>query len=483
MTTAANIAPEARLPHFLSAATELDAAPLHIDEISAEATRSLKDAHSCLRGEIRSISEDSYKNLYAELLPIGTSRSEPLSIRIARRNRGQLKTELSGSNMPDLEELLVCGRCVTVAGVLAVNTRHNAYFDVHSISSHSAYPGPALRALKGQIEFLRELGVDERKLSTRFEYDEQMPADIPIRNVTILAARDSHAYDDFVHTIGHLLRTRRVVITRRTVRMEGDGAAEEITAALAAITVDDADVVAVIRGGGGINAFLPFDDPMLVEEVFRHPLPVITGLGHARNVTSADKAAVAAFSTPTAAGVALRRAVYRAKNREPTVRNGPPRTARDDARPKSFRRGPADQEAALLRQLNSDTMAQNGRLRLEKRSAENDAASIHARYRHVLHMMGLRRIRTLARIRGWAWAAPALVATGIALGVPEAAITAAITAVCCAIVAVFVWRGPLRAVRPARRPETFTSHEQWEAAAMEVSTPRRFRRVWSVLTD
>ncbi|WP_182357195.1 exodeoxyribonuclease VII large subunit [Tomitella gaofuii] len=483
MTTAANIAPEARLPHFLSAATELDAAPLHIDEISAEATRSLKDARSCLRGEIRSISEDSYKNLYAELMPIGTSRSEPLSIRIARRNRDQLETVLSGSNMPDLEELLVCGRCVTVAGVLAVNTRHNAYFDVHGISSHSAYPGPALRALKGHIEFLREHGVDERRLSTRFEYDKQMPGDTPIRNVTILAARDSHAYDDFAHSIAHLLRTRRVVLTRRTVRMEGDGAAEEISAALAAITADDADAVVVVRGGGGTNAFRPFDDPILVEEVIHHPLPVVTGLGHARNVTSTDRAAFAAFSTPTAVGEALRRAVYGAEKRERVVRYGPPRAARDDARPKSFRSGPAEQEAARVRQLNSDMMAQNDRLRLEKRTAENDVASVQARYRHVLHTMGLRRIRTLSRIRGWAWAAPALVATGIALGVPEAAGAAAITAVCCALVAVFLWRGPLRAVRPARRPETFASHEQWEAAAMEVSTPRRFRRVWSVLTD
>ena len=89
-------------------------------------------------------------------------------------------------------------------------------------------------------------------------------------------------------------------------QVQGVTAPQEIISALAkAAFVQNAECVMLVRGGGGREDLLPFDDADVVRAVRSCPLPVITGLGHQQDTTLCDLAADYSAPTPSAAAERL----------------------------------------------------------------------------------------------------------------------------------------------------------------------------------
>lgn len=84
--------------------------------------------------------------------------------------------------------------------------------------------------------------------------------------------------------------------------MQGERSEESIIAALEKIYQykDLFDVVAIIRGGGASSELSTFDSYHLASNVAQFPLPVISGIGHERDVTVLDVVAHTRGKTPTA---------------------------------------------------------------------------------------------------------------------------------------------------------------------------------------
>ncbi len=90
------------------------------------------------------------------------------------------------------------------------------------------------------------------------------------------------------------------------VRVQGEGAAAEIAAALHALnawstTLGGIDVLIVGRGGGSIEDLWPFNEEPVARAIFASQIPVISGVGHETDVTVADLVADVRAATPTAA--------------------------------------------------------------------------------------------------------------------------------------------------------------------------------------
>jgi exodeoxyribonuclease VII large subunit len=86
------------------------------------------------------------------------------------------------------------------------------------------------------------------------------------------------------------------------VRVQGDGAEEEIAAALAALAaVADVDVILRVRGGGSLEDLRPFNTERVARAVVACRVPVVAGVGHEVDVSIADLAADARAPTPSAA--------------------------------------------------------------------------------------------------------------------------------------------------------------------------------------
>ncbi len=84
--------------------------------------------------------------------------------------------------------------------------------------------------------------------------------------------------------------------------VQGDGAAGGIVAALRALNDDGrADVIIVARGGGSLEELWPFNEEVVARAIHASAIPVISGVGHERDVTIADLVADVRAPTPTAA--------------------------------------------------------------------------------------------------------------------------------------------------------------------------------------
>jgi exodeoxyribonuclease VII large subunit len=108
-----------------------------------------------------------------------------------------------------------------------------------------------------------------------------------------------------VRDILHILRRRyplATVIVYPT-RVQGDGAKEEIAAALQiANQRAECDVLIVARGGGSLEDLWAFNEEVVARAIYASELPVISGVGHEIDFTIADL--VADLRAPTPSGAA-----------------------------------------------------------------------------------------------------------------------------------------------------------------------------------
>jgi exodeoxyribonuclease VII large subunit len=123
------------------------------------------------------------------------------------------------------------------------------------------------------------------------------------RVVAVVTSPDGAALRDIVV----VMRTRnlgaRLVLC--PVKVQGDGAAGEIAAALKRLARwGRADVVIVGRGGGGKEDLWAFNDERVARAVAACPVPVISAVGHEADITICDAVADLRAPTPSAAAAA-----------------------------------------------------------------------------------------------------------------------------------------------------------------------------------
>jgi exodeoxyribonuclease VII large subunit len=92
----------------------------------------------------------------------------------------------------------------------------------------------------------------------------------------------------------------------RGSRVQGEGAAEEIAAAIRVLgRPEHVDVLIVGRGGGSIEDLWAFNEEPVARAIAECPVPVISAVGHEVDVTIADLVADLRAPTPSAAGEAV----------------------------------------------------------------------------------------------------------------------------------------------------------------------------------
>jgi exodeoxyribonuclease VII large subunit len=123
------------------------------------------------------------------------------------------------------------------------------------------------------------------------------------KRVAIVTSADGAALRDIVAVMRK--RNAGVQLVVCQAKVQGDGAALEIEAALGRITRwARADVVIVGRGGGGKEDLWAFNDERVARAVAACPVPVISAVGHEADITVCDAVADLRAPTPSAAAAA-----------------------------------------------------------------------------------------------------------------------------------------------------------------------------------
>ena len=142
----------------------------------------------------------------------------------------------------------------------------------------------------------------KRKLQAEglFAADRKRPLPSLPRKIGIVTSLDGAALRDILKVLGRRHPNAHIVV--RPVRVQGDGAADDIARALKAIAkVPGIDVVIIGRGGGSIEDLWAFNEESLARTIAASPVPVISAVGHEVDVTIADFVADLRAPTPSAA--------------------------------------------------------------------------------------------------------------------------------------------------------------------------------------
>lgn len=123
-----------------------------------------------------------------------------------------------------------------------------------------------------------------------------------VTRVALLTAQQSDALHDFQAELSHLVPSFKLSIEHYPVPVQGKSAAERIVDTMRNIVFGKkAELIVIVRGGGSQADLLEFDSFELGRAIALCPIPVLTGIGHERNVSVADLMAFKSVKTPTKA--------------------------------------------------------------------------------------------------------------------------------------------------------------------------------------
>jgi len=119
------------------------------------------------------------------------------------------------------------------------------------------------------------------------------------RRVGVVTSPTGAAIRDVIQVTGQCFRSIPLLVA--PTRVQGEGAEEEIAAALELVAGRGVDVILLVRGGGSLEDLFAFNSERVARAVRACPVPVVSGVGHEVDVTICDLVADARAPTPSAA--------------------------------------------------------------------------------------------------------------------------------------------------------------------------------------
>jgi len=203
-----------------------------------------------------------------------------------------------------------------LAAVIWRNAASKFRFDLHDGLKVVANGSVEVYAPRGSYQLIiRQLiphGVGALELAFRqmhaklaaeglFEPHRKRPIPMFPRRIALITSPTSAAVRDLIQVITRRWRAADIVVV--PVKVQGEGAAAEIAAALRSVhLIPNVDVVICGRGGGSLEDLWAFNEEVVARAIAACQLPVISAVGHEIDVTIADLVADVRALTPSEAG-------------------------------------------------------------------------------------------------------------------------------------------------------------------------------------
>lgn len=154
----------------------------------------------------------------------------------------------------------------------------------------------------GDLARQRQLTLQQLEKEGVLDMNKSLPLPTIIRRIAVISAEGAAGYGDFCHQLQDNAYGLRIATQLFPAVMQGEGATCSIIAALSAIAAnaDDFDCVTIIRGGGATTDLTCFDTYELASHCAQFPLPILSGIGHTRDVSIVDLVVHSSLKTPTA---------------------------------------------------------------------------------------------------------------------------------------------------------------------------------------
>ncbi len=247
-----------------------------VSELTQGIKNTLEDRFGVVvvQGEVSNLSRASSGHTYFSL------KDESAQIQIALFARHMT---------PALRDVLREGLAVQIEGELSVYAKKGEYQIIAARVEPVGYG-----ALQAQFDALK------RKLAAEglFAPDRKRPLPLYPTRLGIVTSETGAALRDMLR----ILRARApyASVTLADTRVQGEGAAREIAAAIARMNAwGQVEVIIVGRGGGSPQDLWAFNEEAVVRAIVLSRIPVVSAVGHEVDISLADLAADVRAATPT----------------------------------------------------------------------------------------------------------------------------------------------------------------------------------------
>ena len=207
--------------------------------------------------------------------------------------------------------LLEDGRKVTVQGEVTVYEPRGQY---------------QLRVTKVEVQGIGALQIAFEKLKQKlkaeglFAPERKRPLPRYPQRIGLVTSPTGAAIRDVLHVVER--RNPALEIILAPCRVQGEGAAEEIAAAIRLLNEFNAaqspitdgqsaiDLILVTRGGGSLEDLWAFNEEVVARAIFESGLPVVSAVGHEIDFTISDFVADVRAATPSAAAEIITEGVF-----------------------------------------------------------------------------------------------------------------------------------------------------------------------------
>ncbi len=152
--------------------------------------------------------------------------------------------------------------------------------------------------LKLAFEELKE------KLSKKGYFDESRKKKLPLlpQRIAVVTSPKGAVIRDILNILKRRFHNMEILIV--PVKVQGEGAKEEIASAINFINErlsDRIEVIILARGGGSLEDLWAFNEEIVADAIYHSKIPIISAIGHETDFTIADFVADLRAPTPSAA--------------------------------------------------------------------------------------------------------------------------------------------------------------------------------------
>ena len=260
-----------------------------INAINAVLTRQFRDVW--VYGEVGKVSQPSSGHVYFDLVEDNDGEKHVISVKLWRGVRQRLMPKMQQHDMD-----IVSGIKVRIRGTP----------DIYGASGQFGFKMSDIdpRFTLGDLAAQRDEIIAKLKLEGLHDRNRHLALALVPLSIGVVTSKGSAAHADFMKTLEE--SNIGFTVTLCDVRVQGDGSAEQVAAAITLLGSQPlVDVVAVIRGGGSRTDLATFDNEIVARAVATCRAPVFTGIGHDVDKSIADEVAFSWNKTPTACAVAI----------------------------------------------------------------------------------------------------------------------------------------------------------------------------------
>lgn len=177
------------------------------------------------------------------------------------------------------------------------------YHELYGLSLQITDIDPAYTL--GDMERRKQEAIAQLQRDGVWDMNRELKLPPAVQRIAVISSSKAAGWQDFHNELFRYGYT--FAVTLHEAVMQGESSEESIIAALEQIAQaeESYDAVVIIRGGGSTSDLNCFNSYRLSSHIAQFPLPVITGIGHDKDVSVADMVAHTMLKTPTAVAVWL----------------------------------------------------------------------------------------------------------------------------------------------------------------------------------